>query len=107
VNRDLATASGVDADAGEFQAAGGAFWFKYRDWSEYGVSLWNFYHRELRHDSARFYADYLSAGRYHLSYAAQAVAEGEFSASPVKAEEMYDPDVYGKGMPAQLNVSHE
>jgi uncharacterized protein YfaS (alpha-2-macroglobulin family) len=107
VNRDLATASGVDADAGEFQAAGGAFWFKYSDWSEYGVSLWNFYHRELRHDSARFYADYLSAGRYHLSYAAQAVAEGEFSASPVKAEEMYDPDVYGKGMPAQLVVGRE
>jgi len=37
----------------------------------------------------------------------QAVAEGEFSASPVKAEEMYDPDVYGKGMPAQLVVGHE
>ena len=107
VNRDLATASTVDADAGEFQAAGGAFWFRYGDWSEYGVSLWNFYHRELRHDSARFYADYLSAGHYHLSYAAQAVAEGEFSASPVKAEEMYDPDVYGKGLPGQLIVGHE
>ncbi len=107
VNRDLATASGVDADAGEFRAAGGAFWFKFSDWSEYGISFWNFYHRELRHDSARFYADYLYAGRYHLSYAAQAVAEGEFSASPVKAEEMYDPDVYGKGLPAKLIVSHE
>lgn len=107
VNRYLATSSGVDADAGEFQAAGGAFWFKYGDWSEYGVSLWNFYHRELRHDSARFYADYLPAGRYHLSYSAQAIAEGQFSASPVKAEEMYDPDVYGKGLPVQLIVSHE
>jgi uncharacterized protein YfaS (alpha-2-macroglobulin family) len=107
VNRDLATASEVDADAGEFAAAGGAFWFKYSDWSEYGISFWNFYHRELRHDSARFFADHLPAGRYHLSYAAQAVAEGEFSASPVKAEEMYDPDVYGKGLPAQLIVGHE
>jgi uncharacterized protein YfaS (alpha-2-macroglobulin family) len=107
VNRELATASGVDADAGEFQAAGGAFWFKYSDWSEYGVSFWNFYHRELRHDSARFYSDHLPAGHYHLSYSAQAIAEGQFSASPVKAEEMYDPDVYGKGLPAQLVVSHE
>ena len=104
VNRELATASTVDADAGEFQAAGGSFWFKYSDWSEYGVALWSFYHRELRHESARFYADYLPAGHYHLSYAAQAIASGEFSASPTKAEEMYDPDVYGKSLPGRLVV---
>jgi uncharacterized protein YfaS (alpha-2-macroglobulin family) len=104
VNRELATASTVDADAGEFQAAGGSFWFKYSDWSEYGVALWDFYHRELKHDSARFYADYLPAGHYHLSYAAQAIASGEFSSSPTRAEEMYDPDVYGKSLPGRLVV---
>jgi len=107
VNRDLATASTVDADSTEFQAAGGSFWFKYSDWSEYGIQLWSFYHRELQHDAARFYADYLPAGNYHLSYGAQAMAEGEFSASPAKAEEMYDPDVYGKGLPAHFTVGHE
>jgi uncharacterized protein YfaS (alpha-2-macroglobulin family) len=107
VNRDLATASTVDADSTEFQASGGSFWFKYSDWSEYGVQLWSFYHRELLHEAARFYADYLPAGNYHLSYGAQAMAEGEFSASPTKAEEMYDPDVYGKGLPAHLTVGHE
>jgi uncharacterized protein YfaS (alpha-2-macroglobulin family) len=107
VNRELATASTVDADAAEFQAAGGSFWFKYSDWSEYGIELWSFYHRELRHEAARFYADYLPAGHYHLSYGAQAMAEGQFSASPTKAEEMYDPDVYGKGLPAQVTVGHE
>jgi hypothetical protein len=104
VNRELATASTVDADAAEFQAAGGAFWFRYADWSEYGVALWDFYHRELRHDAARFYADYLPAGHYHLSYAAQAIAAGEFSVAPPRAQEMYDPDVYGKGTPARLTV---
>lgn len=107
VNRDLATASTVDADKAEFQAAGGSFYLKYSDWSEYGVSLWSFYHRELKHDSARFYADYLPAGHYHLSYAAQAMAEGHFAASPAKAEEMYDPDVYGKGLPARFVVEHD
>jgi uncharacterized protein YfaS (alpha-2-macroglobulin family) len=107
VNRDLATASTVDADATEFQAAGGSLWFKYSDWSEYGIALWSFYHRELKHEAARFYADYLPAGHYHLSYGAQAMAEGQFSASPTKAEEMYDPDVYGKGLPAQVAVGHE
>ncbi len=107
VNRDLATGSTVDADATEFAAAGGSLWFKYSDWSEYGIQLWSFYHRELLHQAARFYADYLPAGHYHLSYGAQAMAEGEFSASPTKAEEMYDPDVYGKGLPDKLRVDHE
>jgi uncharacterized protein YfaS (alpha-2-macroglobulin family) len=69
--------------------------------------LSSFYHRELGHDAARFYADYLPAGNYHLSYGAQAMAEGQFSAAPTKAEEMYDPDVYGKGMPAQFSVGNE
>lgn len=107
VNRDLATASTVDADAADFAAAGGSFWFKYSDWSEYGVALWDFYHRELRHEAARFYADYLPAGHYHLSYGAQAMAEGQFSAAPTKAEQMYDPDVYGKALPAQFAIGHE
>jgi alpha-2-macroglobulin len=107
VNRDLATASTVDADATDFSAAGGTFWFRYSDWSEYGIQLWSFYHRELRHDAARFYSDYLPAGHYHLSYGAQAMAEGEFTAMPAKAEEMYDPDVYGKSLPAKVIVGHE
>jgi uncharacterized protein YfaS (alpha-2-macroglobulin family) len=97
----------VDADATEFAPAGGSLWLKYSDWSEYAIEFWSFYHRELLHDAARFYSDYLPAGHYHLSYAAQAMAEGEFSASPTKAEEMYDPDVYGKGLPAHVTVGHE
>jgi uncharacterized protein YfaS (alpha-2-macroglobulin family) len=107
VNRDLATASTVDADGSDYSPSGGSFWFKYSDWSEYGAALWSFYHRELKHDAARFYADYLPAGNYHLSYGAQAMAEGRFSAAPAKAQEMYDPDVYGKGMPAQFEVGPE
>jgi uncharacterized protein YfaS (alpha-2-macroglobulin family) len=107
VNRDLATGSTVDADATEFAPAGGSLWLKYSDWSEYAIEFWSFYHRELLHDAARFYSDYLPAGHYHLSYAAQAMAEGQFSASPTKAEEMYDPDVYGKGLPAHVTVGNE
>ncbi len=104
VNRDLATASLVDADAGAFQAAGGAMWFHYSDWKEYGVSRYSFYHQELRHDAARFYSDYLPPGNYHLSYSAQAIAEGEFAVMPTKALEMYDPDVYGLSLPGTLDV---
>ena len=104
VNRDLATASVVDADKGEFTASGGSWWFKYSDWISYNASRWSFYHKELRHDSVRFYSDYLPAGNYHLSYTAQAIAPGNFVVMPVKAEEMYDPDVFGRGVPEQLKV---
>jgi uncharacterized protein YfaS (alpha-2-macroglobulin family) len=104
VNRDLATASRVDADKGEFKAAGGSWWFRYSDWSSYGVSRWSFYHRELRHNAARFYSEYLPAGNYHLSYTAQAIAPGKFVVMPVQAAEMYDPDIYGQGVPGVLEV---
>jgi len=105
VNTDLATASRVDADKGVFQLAENSWYYKFSNWSYFGRYFWSFYHKELRHDSARFYADYLPAGNYHLSYTSQAIAEGNFTVMPVKVEEMYDPDVYGKGLPAILSVN--
>lgn len=107
VNRDLATASTVDDAEAVYDQAGGSMWFKYGDWREYNYSFWSFYHRELRHDSARFFADWLPAGNYHLSYVAQAIADGTFAAPPVRAEEMYDPDVYGRGQNASLVIKTE
>ncbi|MCP4627480.1 MAG: large extracellular alpha-helical protein [bacterium] len=104
VNRDLATASTVDADKGDFKAAGGSWWFRNSGWSSYGVSRWSFYHRELRHNAARFYSEYLPAGNYHLSYTAQVIAPGEFAVMPARAAEMYDPDIYGQGVPGRLEV---
>jgi uncharacterized protein YfaS (alpha-2-macroglobulin family) len=107
VNRDLATSSVVDSVKGEFEHAGGSWWFRYRDWSSYGQSRWSFYHQELRHDSVRFYSEYLPAGNYHLSYTAQAIAPGEYAVMPVHSEEMYDPDVYGQGVGARLVVNRD
>lgn len=104
VNTDLATASQVDADKGKFKAAEGSWYYQFSNWSYFGRYFWSFYHKELRHDSARYYADYLPAGNYRLSYTAQAIAAGRFSVMPVHSEEMYDPDVYGKGLPATLVV---
>ncbi len=104
VNRDLGTASTVDADQAAFKAAKGSFWFKHGEWLDYGISRWSFYHQELRHDAARFYSEYLPPGNYHLSYTAQVIAPGEFTVLPVHAEEMYDPDVYGHGVMDHLMV---
>jgi uncharacterized protein YfaS (alpha-2-macroglobulin family) len=47
----------------------------------------------------------LPPGNYHLSYSAQAIAVGEFAVMPTHAEEMYDPDVYGKSLPGTLAVA--
>jgi uncharacterized protein YfaS (alpha-2-macroglobulin family) len=104
VNRDLATSSEIDADEAEYAYAEDSWYSRHSDWSPYGASRWSFYHKELRHDSARFYADYLTAGNYHLSYSAQAIAEGEFRLLPAKAEEMYDPEIFGKTPSDMLRV---
>ncbi|MFH1157422.1 MAG: alpha-2-macroglobulin family protein [Pseudomonadota bacterium] len=104
VNRELANTSKVDADKGAFVAAEGSWFFRFGDWLGYNVSRWSFYHQEIRHDSVRFYSDYLPPGNYHLSYAAQAIAEGRFMIMPPLAEEMYDPDVYGKDVTGELDV---
>jgi uncharacterized protein YfaS (alpha-2-macroglobulin family) len=105
VNRDLANASLVDAAAGEFEPAGGSWWFERDDWRGYGDGRWSFYHQELRHDAVRFYSEYLPPGNYHVSYTAQAIAVGEFAVLPTHAEEMYDPDVYGKSLTGTLAVA--
>ncbi len=52
----------------------------------------------------RFYSERLAAGRYHLSYSAQANSPGEFQVLPVHAEEMYAPDVYGNGIAQRLKI---
>jgi uncharacterized protein YfaS (alpha-2-macroglobulin family) len=104
VNRDLATASTVDADKAQSDYAADSWFFHYGEWSHYGMSRWSFYHKELRHHAAIFYSEYLPSGNYHLSYTAQAIASGEFAVMPTHAEEMYDPDVFGKSAPALLDV---
>ena len=104
VNRDLATASTVDADEAVLALPPDSFYFEYDDWHSFSASRIGFYHKELRHDSARFHSEYLPAGRYHLSYTAQAIADGQFAIPPLHAEEMYDPDVYGRGRAAVLEV---
>ncbi len=105
VNTQLATASSLDAEQGDYQPSDSSWFYQYSDWTNFGRFNWSFYHQELRHDSARFYADYLPAGNYRLAYTAQAISAGEFSLLPVHVEEMYDPDVYGKGLPATLQVT--
>lgn len=104
VNRDLATASTVDANQAGGLYEQDSYWFNFQDWRSFNDAHWSFYHKELRHDSVRFYSEYLPAGNYHLSYTAQAIATGAFTVPPLHSEEMYDPDVFAQGAPALLKV---
>jgi uncharacterized protein YfaS (alpha-2-macroglobulin family) len=104
LNEDLATASKADLSKLE-KYQPGSFWFTFDSWQHFSLFLTGFYHKEMRHDSARFYSEYLQAGNYHLSYLAQAIAAGNYVMLPLKAEEMYDPDVFGQGVPETLEVA--
>lgn len=104
VNRELATTSAVDAAKGDFVGSRQSMWFDQREWIDFGGNFWSFYHRELRDSAARFYAEYLPAGNYHLTYVSQAIAAGTFVILPAHAEEMYDPDVFGDSAPDTLRV---
>ena len=104
VNRDLATASGVDAEEGDFTAASASWWHGYDDWIYFRSQRWSFYHQEMGHDAVRFYSDYLPPGRYRLSYTAQAIASGDYQVRPTHAEEMYDIDIYGKSASMRLEI---
>ncbi len=105
VNTQLATASKVDARKAKMRYARGSYWYKHHGWRGYGYSHWSFYHRELLHHAARFYSEYLPAGKYHLSYVAQAIAPGTFTVLPTHSEEMYNPDTYGKSKPGVLIIT--
>lgn len=106
VNRELATASVIDAQKADSPLPEGSWWFRLKDWHEFNGSRWGFYHQELGHSAVRYYADYLPAGNYHLSYTAQAVAMGSFKAMPTHVEEMYNADIFGKGVAEKITVAN-
>jgi uncharacterized protein YfaS (alpha-2-macroglobulin family) len=105
VNTDLATASVLDAQKAQIDRSRSSRYYDYDDWVGFGRYYYSFYHKELRHESTRFYSDHLPAGNYHLSYMTQVIAPGEYHAMPTVAKEMYDEDVYGRSRPATLQVT--
>jgi uncharacterized protein YfaS (alpha-2-macroglobulin family) len=89
LNPDLATSSGLAEE--EASPPGSAYPYP-------------FYHRELRFEAARFFADEVEQGTHVLTWIGQAVAVGTFAVSAPHAEQMYDPDIFGNDVPARLVV---
>ncbi|MBV71030.1 MAG: hypothetical protein CMH52_06725, partial [Myxococcales bacterium] len=54
-------------------------------------------HQNLRDERVEAFTSMLWAGGYEYTYVARATTPGQFIAAPPKAEEMYNPETYGRG----------
>ncbi len=101
VNRLLATAAQAPAK----QPGVAVLMFDGGPWPNMSITEGGFYHRETHFDAVRFYADNLPAGHYRVVYSAQVIAPGTFIAPAPSVKEIYQPDVFGRGLPAHLQVA--
>ncbi|MCA1732710.1 MAG: hypothetical protein LC732_03810 [Acidobacteria bacterium] len=56
-----------------------------------------FDHIEKHDDRVDLFATRLGEGEHVFSYMVRATTSGEFAAAPTRAEEMYSPEVFGRG----------
>jgi uncharacterized protein YfaS (alpha-2-macroglobulin family) len=74
-------------------------------WGWRGYGWWYFSHAELRDEKAVLFATYLPKGTYEYTYTIRASVPGEFRIIPTHAEEMYFPEVFGRGDGGVFRVS--
>jgi hypothetical protein len=99
VNLSLAT-SARSALSGQLDNRTYDSWYSAFGW----YSLLAFDHREMRDDRVVLFADRLPAGVYEYTYLARATTYGRFVVAPVKAEEMYHPETFGRSGTAFVEV---
>jgi len=69
-----------------------------REKTRYWWWHWTWYeHQNLRDERAEAFASLLWDGIHTYTYVARATTPGEFVVPPPKAEEMYSPEVFGRG----------
>jgi hypothetical protein len=74
-----------------------------RDW----MAWWQrggFDHVERHDDRVLLFATRLSEGTHTFSYLARATTAGAFRVAPARAEEMYEPEVFGRSASAAVEV---
>jgi uncharacterized protein YfaS (alpha-2-macroglobulin family) len=63
-----------------------------------------FDHVERHDDRVNLFATRLSVGRHTFSYVVRATTAGTFRTAPAHAEEMYEPEVFGRTATAMIDV---
>lgn len=74
-------------------------------WPDMSIVTGGFYHRETAFDAVHFFAGDLPAGHYQLMYSAQVIAPGRFAAPAPVIKEIYQPDVFGRGVTQHVDVA--
>jgi uncharacterized protein YfaS (alpha-2-macroglobulin family) len=89
-NSALSATPTIPPNPDEGGAKGGARtpWWWQRAWYE---------HQNLRDERVEAFASLLWEGVYDYTYVARATTPGDFVVPPPKAEEMYDPETFGRG----------
>ena len=70
-----------------------------------GWGWWYFDHIEFHDEKAVIYASYLPRGVYEFVYAIRPSIAGEFNVIPPIAQEMYFPEVYGRGAGTRFTIT--
>lgn len=91
LNPALAVTGEVPADP---KSSKGNWWWS-RPWYE---------HQNVRDERVEAFASIVWAGVHTYSYVARATTPGEFVVPPPKAEEMYQPETFGRGATAKVVV---
>jgi alpha-2-macroglobulin len=65
------------------------------DWYRWFISHW-YEHTNLRDHRAEVFTSVLDEGTHKFSYFARATTYGTFTAPPTRAEEMYEPETFGR-----------
>ncbi|KPL22576.1 MAG: hypothetical protein AMJ93_06825, partial [Anaerolineae bacterium SM23_84] len=86
LNPALAVTGSIPQDPAEGERT--RYWWWRRTWYE---------HQNLRDERAEAFASLLWDGIHTYTYVARATTPGEFVVPPPKAEEMYSPEVFGRG----------
>jgi hypothetical protein len=79
------------------EAAADRSWFS---WWERG----GFDHVERHDDRVQLFATRLSEGQHEFTYVVRATTAGTFRTAPARAEEMYEPEVFGRTATAIIEV---
>jgi hypothetical protein len=66
---------------------------------------WYFSHTEMRDEKAVLFAPFLPKGTYEYTYTIRASLPGEYRVIPTHAEQMYFPEVFGRGDGGLFRIS--
>jgi len=101
-----AGAEGVDVSLATTSAVGQAPELERTDRANpWGWGWWYFSHSELRDEKAVLFATFLPKGTYEYTYQIRASLPGEFNVIPTHAEQMYFPEVFGRGDGGLFRIS--